>query len=245
MNMKTKHIAVVGIDGCGKSSCYRALLNQLANRRVAGIGDLLFISKNGELKPPEVSRCQIKLFLGKKAKNLKNRTFYKLLKFIELIYRVRIQREIEQKYRPQYIITDGCALINMIAWGNYYYSDLFNEKQCKEVIQYMTGTRIPLKRSRFYYTHLREVFLINLLRIRFQLPDILVFLTVSPSAALERIAARKKRKQVHESIDFLANLQDAYHLTCKILKDQIRIYTIDTNGKTIEQVIKEIKAAFL
>jgi hypothetical protein len=166
------------------------------------------------------------------------------LKFTELTYRVRIQREIAQKYRPDYIITDGCALINMIAWGNYYYSNLFNEKQCKEVIQYMTGTRIPLKRLRFYYKHLREVFLINLLRIRFQLPDILIFLTVSPSAALERIGARKKRKQVHESIDFLTNLQNAYHLACNILKDQIEIHTIDTNGKTVEQVTKEIEAAY-
>lgn len=248
MNKRTKkhrnlRIAVVGIDGCGKSSCYRAMLDRLVNHAVAGIGDSVIISAHGTLQPASVPRCRIKSFLGSKAKDLKNRTLYKLLKFSELVLRVKIQRAIEYTYRPAYVITDGSPLVNTVAWGNYYHSDLFNEQQCAEVIRYMTGARIPLKRIRFYYKHLPEVFLINMLRIRFQMPDLLFFLAVDPVVALARIDARHKRRQVHETAAFLTSLQDAYHLTCRILEDHTEIHIIDTNGKTVEQVTDEMEQA--
>ncbi|GAG69845.1 unnamed protein product, partial [marine sediment metagenome] len=57
------HIAIIGIDGSGKSSCYSNVLKRVSQRKVAAIGDEVFISQKGKLIKPRVRYLNLKLFL--------------------------------------------------------------------------------------------------------------------------------------------------------------------------------------
>jgi ABC-type dipeptide/oligopeptide/nickel transport system ATPase component len=235
------HIAIIGIDGSGKSSCYSNVLERVSQRKVAGIGDEVFISQKGKLIKPRMGYLNLKLFLGKRVKNIRNRTLYKILKLTELILRVKVQARVVKKYHPELILTDGSPLINTLAWGNYYLSDVYSEKLCSEVSGYMIGKNIPWSRKYFLIKKIPEIFLINFLRVKFQNPDVVFFLKVSPEVSLKRITVRSKKKQVHENIEFLQGLQQAYGIVCDVLKKNTEINSIDTDNKTIEEVTSIIR----
>jgi len=230
-------IAIIGVDGSGKSGCFKGISGKLSGRKSGGIGDEVFICENGKFSRPNIKYAKIRRLLGRRSKNIKNRTLYKILKFTELILRVKLHTEIEKQYKPEIILTDGSPLINTIGWGNFYHPDIFTETQCKDVLKYMTGTRIPLAQKKFYLKHLPEILVVNLFRVKFQKPDIVFFLNVSPEVAMSRIGKRDKKKQVHETKIFLSKLQEAYKLICRILSKDTKIYTIDTDGKTLKQVV--------
>ena len=107
-------IAIIGVDGSGKSSCFKGVLKELSKKKFGGIGDGVFISEKGKLSKPTIKYLKIKTFLGGKVKNVKNRTLYKILKFTELTLRVKLHDEIEKQYKPEIILTDGVPLINTI-----------------------------------------------------------------------------------------------------------------------------------
>lgn len=230
------HIAIIGIDGSGKSSCYSNVLERVSQRKVAVIGDEVFISQKGKLIKPGVRYLNLKLFLSKRVKNIKNRTLYKILKLTELILRVKVQDKVVKKYQPELILTDGSPLINTLAWGNFYLPDIYSKKLCSEVLGYMIGKNIPWSRKYFLIKKIPEIFLINFLRVKFQNPDIVFFLKVSPEVSLQRITMRSKEKQAHENKEFLQGLQQAYKIVCDILKKNTEINNIDTDNKTLEEV---------
>jgi len=230
-------IAVIGIDGSGKSGCFSGILGRLSEKRIGGIGDEAFVFQNGKPLKPEIRYLKLKTLLGKKAKNVGNRTLYKALKFTELILRVKLHDEMEKRYKPEIILTDGVPLINTLGWGSFYKPDIFGEDACREAIKYVTKVKIPASRKGFYLRHSPEILIVNMLGIRFQKPDIVFFLKVAPDVAVKRVGERGKERQVHETEEFLGKLQKAYQLVCEILSENTAIYTVDTNEKTLEQVI--------
>ena len=230
-------IAIIGIDGSGKSSCFKGVLKKLSKKKSGGIGGEVFISEKGELSKPKIKYLKIKTFLGKRIKNIENRTLYKLLKFTELILRVKLHDEIEKRYKPEIVLTDGVPLINTLGWGKLYYPDVLNEATCRDAVKYLTKTKIPPSLKGFYLKYLPEIFFVNILGIKFQKPDIVFFLKVAPEVAVNRVGKRGEKRQVHETEIFLSKLQEAYQQVCTILSEDTKIYTIDTNGKTLKQVI--------
>lgn len=229
-------IAIIGVDGCGKSSCFKGALDVLSDVKLGGIGDKVFISEGGNLTKPKIRFTRLKTFLGKRAKNVKNRMLYKMLKFSEVVLRVKLHNKIESKYKPELILTDGVPLINTIGWGVFYYPDIFNESTCRDVIKYMTGIKIPWSQKGFFLKRSPEILLVNIFGIKFQRPDIVFFLKVTPDIAVKRVSERGKKLQVHETKGSLDKLQEAYELVCKILSEDTEIIKIETDDKTINQV---------
>ena len=238
--INTLRIAIIGVDGSGKSSCFKGVLKKISKRSLGGIGDGIFVFKKEKPLKPKVKYIKIKTFLGGKAKFVKNRILYKILKFTELILRVKIQDEIEKKYRLEVILTDGTPLINTIGWGNFYHPDIFSETMCRDVIGYLTNTKISFSRRLFFIKNAPEILLVNLLGIRFQKPDVVFFLKIAPEIAISRVGERGKKRQVHETKIFLSKLQEAYQLICKILKENTEVYSIDTSKKSLNQVIDTV-----
>jgi thymidylate kinase len=233
-------IAIIGVDGSGKSSCFRDVLDKLTKRKIAAIGDDVLISENGTLIKPEINYLKIKSFLSKIAKQARGKTIYKLEKFGELVLRVKIQAAIENKYRPEIVLTDGSPLINLLGWGGLYYPDFYSREQGRTVLKYLTGTKIPIGQQVFYFKKLREVLLANRLGIKFPIPDMVFFLKVAPREALKRIQTRGQKEQQHVTSKFLASLQSAYELVCGILPKDTKIFKINTDNKKLPEVISTI-----
>jgi thymidylate kinase len=232
-------IAIIGVDGSGKSTCFKQLFEKLTNKNIAGIGDKVLVKKNNEIFISKLWMSRLKVFLGTKVKRLKNRKLYRIFKFLELLLRVKLSHKIDRIYNPEFIITDGAPAINILGWGHYYCPEVYSKELLVEVIGYLKGKKIPKHRKAFFKKHSHEFLLINSLRIKFRIPDIVFFLKVSADTAMERIKSRNEVLQPHETVEFLHNLQESYIKVCHLLKET-RVYYIDTNNKTIETVIDEI-----
>jgi adenylate kinase family enzyme len=235
----SKTIAIVGIDGSGKSTCFRLLFDSIRYKNIAAIGDKVMTKKNDELFKINLWQSRLKLFLGPRVKRLKNRKLYRIFKFLELLLRAKLLYKIDSKYAPELILTDGSPLINILGWGHYYCPEIYSKELLIEVIGYMTGNKIPKHRKAFFKKHSREVLLINRLRIKFHIPDEVFFLKVSPDIAIERISHRNEDLQPHETREFLNNLQESYAKVCQLLKES-KIHHIDTDNKTPETIISEM-----
>ncbi len=243
-------IAVIGIDGSGKSCCYERLLNLLSKqKRVAGIGDKVFVSdKEGRLiTPQDVLGIKLKSGLGFMVKKAKDKLTYEISKLSELVVRSKIQEALTERYTPNIVLTDGSPLINMLGWGVYYHPQRFNERDYLDLLQYLTAEKkIPFLSTSFYLKNIPELVLINrVYKAKLQVPDIIFFLKVNPRIALQRITQRGKELQMHEQENFLRKLQEAYIFVCKIMEQHFKtkVFEIDTDNLTAEEVLNRCQAS--
>lgn len=243
---RPQHIAVVGIDGSGKSSCYEGLLKILAGRkRIAGIGDQILVTQeDGQLQVPgDIIRVKVKYALSIIIKLCKHKFFYQISKLLELIERSKIHDTIAQRYAPETIITDGAPLINMLGWGRYYHPQFFNRNEYAKSVYYLTRKKkLPFKKALYYLMHIPEMFVINnIYWVQLKIPDIVIFLKVDPKEALNRIMKRGKEIQVHERKEFLKKLQEAYVFSLSILQENfgMKVFEINTNHLSQEDVLSK------
>ncbi|MBU0694717.1 MAG: deoxynucleoside kinase [Candidatus Omnitrophica bacterium] len=237
------YIAIIGVDGSGKSFCYENVLNALAKKnKVGGVGDKVLVSVGpGELAVPEdMLRIKVRAKLGILVRMCRNKLLYEITKITELVSRNKIQDVIIKKYKPEVVITDGSPLLNILGWGRYYRPEHFNEREYLKIVSYLTGEKkISLKDTFFYLRHIPELILINkIYSAHLTVPDVVIFLKVTPQAAIQRIKKRGKEIQVHEHRKFLQMLQEAYVFVCNLMKKEhgMRVLEIKTDDLTPKEV---------
>lgn len=243
----TIYICPVGIDGSGKSICFKQILEILSKHHsVIGIGDQIWRSENQELSiliNDWLIKAKVKL--GQFAKTLKNRFFYKIAKISELILRVKLQKKLCHVHNPDFVVSDGSTLINLVGWGSYYRHDFFTTQQITQAIQYFSRIKnIPISKVWFYLKHIPEIFILNqILKIPLPIPDLIIFLNVSPQAAINRIAKRGEKRQAHETMSFLKDLQEAYILVCTILKKDFnkKVETLNMDDLILDSVHSKLE----
>ena len=237
-------VAVVGIDGSGKSSVQRRVVEALSSSRpVAGIGDALLLGKQGRLEDIGwIPGACLKQLLHRLAKASRVPLGYKLAKLAELAMRRHLQDVITLKFRPHAVVYDGHPLVNVAAWGTLAYPDLFDERRCGEAMEVMTGRGDA---GLFYLRRMPEVLALRLFA-RFDLPDAMVLLKLDPGTAMKRIESRGEEKQMHETAEKLGRLQKAYEAVGRILRERygVKVLELDVEGKTLPEAAREA-AAFI
>ena len=220
--------SIVGMDGCGKSSTFRGVLNTLAHRiRVVGIGDQVL---SGAPDEPLKERLDIPLSrsaqtIRRFAKGLRWQRLYKNLKFIELTQRTRIRDYVTAHDPPDVILTDGQPLVNCAAWSvaHFYKEDLLgDDEEFYQELRYLAGEEtIPLRDLPRYLRRAWPLALVNLLRLgRFRLPDLIFVLDLDPAVAVARIHARGKPLQAHETEALLGEVGRGYARVCRLLQER-------------------------
>ena len=205
-------IAVIGIDGSGKSTLSRYLINFFK-------GESCFISDGIELfndgvpynaQPLIIN--ELRKWIGRKAKNAKNLANYKIPKLTELLLRDRLLLEVERWYRPSYIFMDGCPLLNMTAWAILYHEEFFNEEICSKALDVLSG-KDNLPKNDILFKQFPELIVFRKLNLNhLHFPDVLIFLDVDPEVSINRIISRGEIIQAHENFEKLTNLRNAYTL---------------------------------
>ena len=113
-------VAIVGIDGCGKTSTFRGVVGELAHRgRAAGVGEVVLFGKPDS---PVAARTDIPLSrsaraVGAAAKGLRRPNLYKDLKFLEFVERTHVRNYLLAHDPPKTMVTDGDPLVNSAAWS--------------------------------------------------------------------------------------------------------------------------------
>jgi len=240
--------SVVGMDGCGKSSTFRGALNTLADRiRVVGIGDQVLSDGPDE---PLKERLDIPLsrsaqIIGRFAKDLRWRSLYKNLKFVEFTQRTHIRDHVTTHDPPDAILTDGQPLVNCAAWSvaHFYKEDLLgDDEELYQALRYLAGEEtIPLRELPRYLRRAWPLALLNLLRLgRFKPPDLIFLLDLDPAVAVARIRARSKSLQVHETEAFLGELGRGYARVCDLFQERrgMPVIRIRVDQVSLEEVVQ-------
>lgn len=241
------YAAIIGVDGSGKSTCFGKTLESLAKAyTVVGIGDRVLLANRdlGVREFVEIRLAGLKRLFRNMAKGVSNPLLYKVTKLMELICRVRIEQDVLQNYAPHVMLGDGAPLINTIGWGIRYHPQFFEREQCLKAMYYLSGSRrIPFSETSFYMKNIPEILLVNRLKLAsFPVPDTTFFLQVTPEVAVERIAGRGERLQIHETLTFLERLQNAYRLICDIIDSDWgkEVHQISVDSLSVDEVVSII-----
>jgi len=247
--------SIVGIDGCGKSSAFRGVVETLAGSvSVIGVGDEVVGGGPGHTvrERTDLPLSRSARMVGTLAKGLRRPGLYKQVKFLEFVERARIREYVAGHDPPAVIVTDGDPLVNSAAWAvARFYREYLTEgdERLTDVLHYLAGDRrIPFNRLGYYLRRAWHLVLLNRLRLaRFGFPGVVYLLDINPAVAMERIKQRDRPLQSHETIAFLTELASAYRRVCALLEERcgIPVITIHAGGlspgQTLRMVVDDIR----
>jgi thymidylate kinase len=189
----TVHVAILGIDGSGKSTLTPTLPALLAAElgcRAGSLGDDLHVATpDHDAAGPgfEPDGVPLSLRLARLLRRLArlatgSRLAYPPLKLAHLACQERAGRRLATRQRLDVLVTDGSLALSAVARaGNYHRPG-------------RTAGADPVLR-----------------RLRGSLPDAVVLLDVTPDEALRRIQGRSRRPDRHENAADLAEARRGYH----------------------------------
>jgi len=240
-------IAVLGIDGSGKSTVSRQIARSLSRTsRVCLVSDRLEFYEEGDdhgLQPLPAER--IRQALGRYAKNAKSLKHYKIPKLAELLLRDYLMDQIRRWYAPDIIVLDGSPLINLTAWARLYKKEAFDEIACSKTLRILTGRDESIARNDSIFARFPELTTLRRLRLtRMELPAAVTMLDVDPAVSIERIGSRGEKKQVHETEDKLASLRAGYLMVCDIITREFGIPISILDGNLALDQVTALALAF-
>jgi hypothetical protein len=268
----TLHVSILGIDGSGKSTVAAALPAILAaefNLTVGSAGDGFRISgpQDDSLAPkfqpeglPLSARLAARVRVWAK-RAADNRRLYPPLKLAQMILQDSATRALATRHRARVLVSDGNTVLSATGRAANYLSAASDagtesktpptaEDLCAVFAYLFDGKPLPAE-SAARLPDLRKAKLIKKLsRLLWLdgtwLPDIVIFLDLSPEIALKRIAGRGKRVDRHENPADLAQARAMYLKTVEAFK-QYRgpeaAHVIDADDLSTGETIAAVCAA--
>ncbi len=240
-------VAVVGIDGCGKSSAWRGALEALAPELdVIAIGDAVMAGWPGTPVHPrsDLPYARLTRRATVAAKRSRLPWAYQQLKTIDLIGRSRMRDHVVREEQPALVLTDGDPLVNTMAWSvaRLHRDQLGTDEAVLETLDYLSGARrMPRARLSYYLRHAWPLVVVNRLGLaHFALPDVVIHLALDGATAMERIRARGRPLQSHETEAALDALETGYERVCGLVESRrgVRVVRVAAEGTPREAVAR-------
>ncbi|MEE9554591.1 MAG: 1-acyl-sn-glycerol-3-phosphate acyltransferase [candidate division Zixibacteria bacterium] len=231
---RPKQVAFLGIDGSGKSTISSSVAKSLSvESRVGLVSDELRFFEHGEsehLQP--LATEKIRHAIGGYSKKAKSLKFYKIPKLTELLLRDQLLGMVRRWYSPDLVVMDGSPLLNLLAWSSLYKGDIMDNAVCSKIIGIVSGRVRETKRDDPIYALFPELAHLKRLGLaKLSLPDIVVLIDIKPETACGRIDSRGEHKQVHETVDKLSRLRDAYLRVCDVIREDWNVPTLIIDGE--------------
>ncbi len=243
--MRTKPItvAILGIDGSGKSSVAGQLTHRLSEGATTCIiGDRLEVFEQGKSKRIAPLFMEwIRTRICRRAKKAASLKSYKVPKLADILIRDHLQSEAKIWYRPDVIFTDGSPLINLTAWSTLYSGEAMNDGFCTEAMGIISNKREVRPKKSPVFRRYPELFTLKRLGLtRFRFPDAVLLLDVDPKTSMDRIQRRGEARQCHETEEKLEQLRAAYKTAVGVARREfnVRAKIIDGN-QSFDRVMAE------
>jgi thymidylate kinase len=227
-------IAFLGIDGSGKSTLSKRVAEFLsADGGACLISDGLEFYEQGEPKQIQpLLTEELRRFISRRAKKAKSLKSYKIPKLTELLLRNHLHYEAQRWYLPRFLVLDGSPLLNLIAWSVLYKGGLVDQEACGKAIAVLTGKGQSVQAGDPIFDQFPELSALRRLPVKqLVLPDVVLFLDVTPAEACRRIEARGEHQQVHETEDKLTKLREAYLMVCDVISREFGTPARVVNGE--------------
>jgi 1-acyl-sn-glycerol-3-phosphate acyltransferase len=232
-------IAVLGIDGSGKSTLSRSLARRLSETgRVCLLTDDVVFFEGGERQEvqPLVTE-KLREAIGRRAKTAKSLKSYKIPKLAELLLRDHVLGLAKRWYTPDLIVSDGSPLLNITAWVRLFRAQEPDDGLLASAMGILGGDEAVGPNDPAYeaFPELAAWKRLHIPPLR--RPDVALFLDVDPSLSVRRIESRGESRQVHETQEKLERLREGYLSVCRILEERLGIPASVLDGhKGIEEV---------
>jgi thymidylate kinase len=241
-------IAFQGIDGSGKSTLSKGTAVALSEGGGAClISDGFEFYETGVLKEIQpLLTEEVRRFISRRAKKAKSLKSYKIPKLTELLLRNHLHHEAQRWYLPRFIVLDGSPLLNLVAWAVLYKGRQVDEEVCGKAVAVLTEKGLEVKKDDPIFSRFPELSVLRRLPIkRLVLPDVVLFLDVSPAEACRRIEARGEQQQVHETEEKLTKLREAYLMVCDVITREFGVPACVLNGEAPREQVTAEALAFV
>ena len=223
-------VAVLGIDGSGKSTLSGRLARSGSAETACLIGDRLELFAKGVSRAAQpLVKEKLRVWISRRAKRAKSLGGYKVPKMAELLLRDALLGEAKRWYGPDLIVMDGSPALNMTAWAALYREELLDAARCVRALEILSGGSVgrdePILREIPELETMRRLGLAHL-----ALPDLTVFLDADPAVCVDRIEKRGESKQVHETVEKLSRLREAYRVVVSAVERELGRPTITIDG---------------
>jgi len=272
------HVCILGIDGSGKSTITIALPNILAaelNLRAGSACEVFRIVEADEdhltqgFQPNGLPLTgHLSKWFKRRAKRVvDNRRLYPFFKLSQMIFQDDAASRMGRQYGADVVVSDGNVLLSAAGRATNYIrpaSEKANVSvpeldsiELKAVFEYLLDGESVTKRIQDKLPYIRKARMLLRLAKRFGLhagwlPDVVIFLDISPALAMTRITSRGQKIDRHENEDDLAQ---ARHMYLKTL-DAFEVYRspevahrliVDnmTPGETLRAVLGLLKPHIL
>lgn len=236
--MTTLQVAIVGIDGSGKSSLAASLAAVLAaeNGVVAGsaVADEFWIrAPEMDLAAPgfhphgyAIAARLDRLFRGLSQLVVDHKALYPAAKVFQMLLQDNAAVKLSRKYGVDVMISDGNLLLSGAGRAFNYRGPADNPPSVDDVdhaFQHLLqGTRLgPDSRKRLPDLKTADALAVVARLTRLQgvwIPDVAVFLDLSPEQAVGRVRARGDKVDKHENPTDLAIARDGYLRVLEVMK---------------------------
>ncbi len=225
-------VALLGIDGSGKSTLSRLLTEDFSRGDSAClISDELVLYEDGQpgdFQPLMIEK--LRRWVGAQAKQAGSLARYKIPKLAELLLRDKLLAEARRWYRPRRVFMDGMPLLNLTAWAVLYKGDAVTEETMAKVLRLLSGES-DLPKDDPVFEEFGELSALRKLHLdHMALPERVIFSDVPPSVCVERIVSRGEARQVHETEEKLSKLREGYLLLCRVLEREFDMPVLVLDG---------------
>ncbi|HEX7334047.1 MAG TPA: hypothetical protein VF290_21255, partial [Pyrinomonadaceae bacterium] len=266
------HVCVLGIDGSGKSIVVSALPAIIAAEHGVVVGSA---SDSFRIVAPDQDHlasgfypdglpiaARLSLRLKRLAKRLSdNPKLYAVFKLAQMLSQDSAAEALVQRHGAQVFISDGNAFLSTTGRASNYLraasaDDHANAsapeaKDLQAVFSYILDDESVPAESSERLPSLRKGTLIyklnKLLRLRAAwLPDVVIFLDVSPELALERIKSRGKKVDRHENLADLTQAREMYLKTLQAFQsycNQQSAHVIHVDELSLGETLQAVSEA--
>src|ERR1041384_3048609 len=266
------HVCVLGIDGSGKSTVATALPVILSAEHGLVVGSA---SDSFRIVAPDQDHlasgfcpdglplaARLSFKLKRLAKSLVDHPkLYAVFKLPQMLSQDSAAEALVQRYGAKVSISDGNAFLSSTGRASNYLraasagdsSSAPEAKDLQAVFSYILDDKPVPAESKQRLPSLRNAKLIykltRLLRLRTAwLPDVVIFLDVSPELALERIRSRGKKVDRHENLADLTQVREMYLKTLQAFQayrtpQSVHVIRVDdlSLGETLQAVSETLK----